>query len=124
MKKFMEEFKAFAMRGNVLDMAIGVVIGGAFGKITTSLVNDIIMPVISKFAGGLDFSNWFIALDGGKYTTLAAARQAGAATLNYGMFLTVVLNFQLMALVMFILMKSLNKVLSISSKHFFFFFFV
>ena len=113
-KGFLGEFKEFINRGNVMDMAVGVIIGGAFKGIIDSLVNDIIMPVISKFAGGLDFSNWFIALDGGKYTTLAAARQAGAATLNYGMFLTVVLNFLLMALVMFILMKSMN---TLAHKH-------
>lgn len=107
-KGFFGEFKEFINRGNVMDMAVGVIIGGAFKGIIDSLVNDIIMPVISKFVGGLDFSNWFIALDGGEYATLAAAQQAGAATLNYGAFLTVVINFLLMALVMFILVKSMN----------------
>lgn len=109
LKGFFGEFKKFISRGNVMDMAIGVIIGGAFKGIIDSLVKDIIMPVISKLVGGLDFSNWFIALDGGQYETLKAAQDAGAATLNYGNFLTVVINFLLMALVIFIMVKSLNS---------------
>lgn len=108
-KGFLGEFKAFISRGNVMDMAIGVIIGGAFKGIIDSLVNDIIMPVISKVVGGLDFSNWFVALDGGTYSTLAAAQEAGAATLNYGKFITVFINFLIMAFVIFSMVKMLNS---------------
>ena len=109
-KGFAAEFREFIMRGNVLDLAVGVIIGGAFQNIINSLVNDIIMPCISAITGGIDFSNWFIALDGSSYKTLAAAQEAGAATLNYGTFITVVINFLLMALVIFCLIKGLNKI--------------
>ena len=109
-KGFAEEFRAFIMRGNVMDMAVGVIIGGAFQAIISSLVDDIIMPIISKITGGIDFSNYFIALDGGEYATLAAAKEAGAATLSYGSFITAVINFLLMALVIFMLLKVLNGV--------------
>ena len=108
-KKFVDEFKEFITKGNVMDMAVGVIIGGAFQKIISSLVDDIIMPLISALTGGIDFSNWFVALDGNKYATLAAAQEAGAATLNYGTFITVVINFLLMALVIFCLVKGLEK---------------
>ncbi|MGI6094500.1 MAG: large conductance mechanosensitive channel protein MscL [Lachnospiraceae bacterium] len=108
-KGFIKEFQAFIMRGNVMDMAIGVIVGGAFQKIITSLVDDIIMPLISKLTGGIDFSNWFVSLDGSHYATLAAAKEAGAATLNYGTFITVVINFLLMALVIFCLIKFMNS---------------
>ena len=108
-KGFAGEFAKFVMRGNVMDLAVGVIIGGAFQAIINSLVNDIIMPVISILTGGIDFNNWFISLDGTKYATLAAAQEAGAATLNYGVFITAVINFLLMALVIFCLVKSLNK---------------
>ena len=108
-KGFATEFREFIMRGNVMDLAVGVIIGGAFQSIINSLVNDIIMPVISLLTGGIDFNNWFISLDGTKYETLAAAQEAGAATLNYGTFITAVINFLLMALVIFFLVKSLNK---------------
>lgn len=84
MKKFIEEFKAFAMRGNVVDMAIGVIIGGAFGKITTSLVNDIFMPLLGIVTGGVNFGGLFYALDGQKYASIEAATEAGVGTLNYG----------------------------------------
>ena len=84
MKKMMNEFKEFIARGNVMDLAVGVIIGGAFSAIVTSLVNDIIMPVISLITGGIDFTNWFVSLDGTKYATLEEATKAGAATLNYG----------------------------------------
>ncbi|MEA5011547.1 MAG: large conductance mechanosensitive channel protein MscL [Angelakisella sp.] len=107
-KGFLSEFKEFISRGNVMDMAIGVIVGGAFKGIIDSLVNDIIMPVISVVVGGLDFSNWFIALDGGSYATLEAAKTAGAATLNYGSFLTVIINFLLMAFVIFSMVKAMN----------------
>ncbi|MCR5547085.1 MAG: large conductance mechanosensitive channel protein MscL [Lachnospiraceae bacterium] len=109
-KKFVDEFKEFITKGNVMDMAVGVIIGGAFQKIITSLVDDVIMPLISALTGGIDFSNWFISLDGKEYATLAAAQEAGAATLNYGTFITVVINFLLMALVIFCLVKALEKV--------------
>ncbi|MCR5101746.1 MAG: large conductance mechanosensitive channel protein MscL [Butyrivibrio sp.] len=108
-KGLVAEFKEFIMRGNVMDLAVGVIIGGAFQSIINSLVNDIIMPIISAVTGGIDFTNWFIALDGGEYATLAAAQEAGAATLNYGTFITVVINFLLMAIVIFVLIKALNK---------------
>lgn len=108
-KGFIGEFREFIMRGNVMDLAVGVIIGGAFQAIINSLVNDIIMPVISILTGGIDFNNWFISLDGSHYSTLAAAQEAGAATLNYGVFITAMINFLLMALVIFLLVKSLNK---------------
>ncbi len=109
-KGFANEFREFIMRGNVMDLAVGVIIGGAFQSIINSLVNDIIMPVISMVTGGIDFSNWFISLDGTSYATLAAAQEAGAATLNYGTFLTAIINFALMALVIFCLVKTLNGI--------------
>ena len=88
MKKMMEEFKKFALKGNMIDLAVGVIIGGAFNGIVNSLVKDIVMPILSLFTGKLDFSNWFIALDGNKYLTIAEAQEAGAATLNYGNFIS------------------------------------
>ena len=110
--KFIDEFREFITRGNVMDMAVGVIIGGAFQGIISSLVDDIIMPLISAITGGIDFSNWFISLDGNQYATLAAAQEAGAATLGYGKFITVVINFLLMALVIFCMIKGLEKVKS------------
>ena len=106
------EFREFIMRGNVLDMAVGVIIGGAFQKIISSLVDDIIMPVISLLTGGIDFNNMFVSLDGSDYATLEAAKEAGAATLNYGTFITVVINFILMALVIFFIVKFMNRLSS------------
>ena len=108
MKKFMEEFKAFAMRGNVIDMAVGVVIGGAFGKITTSLVNDIIMPLISILTGGIDFSSWKLVL---KEAVLDAAGEVVTAeiAINYGNLIAVVLDFLIIALVIFCMIKAINK---------------
>lgn len=116
MKKFFEEFKKFIMRGNVMDMAVGVIVGGAFQKIITSMVNDIIMPVITLITGGIDFTNWFIALDGGKYATLADAQAAGAATLNYGTFLTQVITFLIMSFVIFTMVKVMNKIAEAGKK--------
>lgn len=104
------EFKAFAMRGNVVDLAIGVVIGAAFGKIVTSLVNDIIMPPIGFLTGGIDFSNLFVALDGKDYASLAAAQQAGAATLNYGVFINVIIQFLIVAFALFLVVKQINRI--------------
>ena len=104
-----KEFKEFISRGNVMDLAVGVIIGGAFQAIINSLVNDIIMPVITLITGGIDFTNWFVSLDGTKYETLALAQEAGAATLNYGVFITAVINFLLMALVIFFMVKAMNR---------------
>ena len=103
------EFKEFVKRGNVLDMAVGVVIGGAFGAIVTSLVNDIIMPLVSLATGVLDFTNWFVALDGKTYATIEEAQAAGAATLNYGNLISVVLNFLIVAFCIFMVVKAMNK---------------
>lgn len=108
-KGIVAEFQEFIMRGNVMDMAVGVIIGGAFQNIINSLVNDIIMPVISLITGGIDFNNYFISLDGNHYSTLAQAQEVGGATLNYGTFITVVINFLLMAIVIFLLVRSINK---------------
>ena len=109
MKKFMEEFKAFAMRGNVIDMAIGVVIGGAFGKITTSLVNDIFMPLLGILTGGVNFGGLFYALDGNQYASIEAAAEAGVGTLNYGVFLQNIVDFLLIAFCMFLVIKFMAK---------------
>ena len=108
-KGFIKEFGDFIKKGNVVDMAVGVVIGGAFGSIVTSLVNDIIMPLVSLLTGGLDFSNWFIALDGKTYATLEEATTAGAATLNYGNLISVILNFLIVAFCIFLVVKAMNK---------------
>ena len=104
-KSFMKEFKEFAMKGNVVDLAIGMVIGSAFTSIVNSLVNDIITPLIGAITGGLDFSEWFISLDGTKYVSLAEAKDAGAAILTYGNFITAVLNFLIVAFAIFIVFK-------------------
>ena len=109
MKKFFEEFKAFAMRGNVVDMAIGVIIGGAFGKITTSLVNDIFMPLLGIITGGVNFGGLFYALDGNHYASIEAATEAGVGTLNYGAFIQYVINFILIAFCMFLVVRLMNK---------------
>ena len=105
-----QEFKKFAMRGNVMDMAIGIIIGGAFGKIVSSLVSDVVMPPIGKLMGGVDFSNLFIALDPqkGPFKTLADAKAAGVATLNYGLFINTVIDFIIVALAIFLMMKGMN----------------
>ncbi len=105
----LEEFKKFAMRGNVVDMAVGIIIGGAFGKIVASLVSDVIMPPIGKLMGGVDFSNLFINLASTPYASLAEAQKAGAATINYGLFLNTVLNFLIVAFAIFMMIKALSK---------------
>ena len=115
MKKFMEEFKAFAMRGNVLDMAIGVVIGGAFGKITTSLVNDIIMPLVSILTGGVDFSAW-------KWVLKEAVMEGSEVVdpeiaVNFGNLISVILDFILIAFAVFCMVKAINKMHDKLSKH-------
>jgi large conductance mechanosensitive channel len=105
------EFKKFIMRGNVLDLAIGVIIGAAFGKIVTSLVGDVLMPVIGLVAGKMDFSNFFVSLNGQSYPTLAAAKAAGAPTLNYGLFVNTVIEFLIIAFVIFMIVKQVNRIL-------------
>jgi large conductance mechanosensitive channel len=105
----LEEFKKFAMRGNVVDMAIGIVIGAAFGKIVTSFVNDVLMPPLGKLMGGVDFSNLFINLGSESFASLAAAQEAGAATLNYGVFINTVLDFLIVAFAIFMVIKAMNK---------------
>lgn len=105
----LEEFKKFAMRGNVVDMAVGIVIGAAFGKIVSSFVKDVLMPPIGKLMGGVDFSNLFVNLGEGTYATLAAAQEAGAATLNYGLFINTVLDFLIVAFAIFMVIKAMNK---------------
>ena len=105
----LKEFKNFAMRGNVLDLAIGVILGGAFGKIVTSLVNDILMPPIGLALGKMDFSNLFIDLSGGHYSSLAAAKEAGAATINYGSFLNTIIDFLIVSFVIFLIIRQINR---------------
>lgn len=105
----LQEFKKFIMRGNVFDLAVGIIIGGAFGKIVTSFVNDILMPPIGAILGKVDFSSLFINLSGEKYASLAAAQEAGAATINYGMFFNTILDFVIVALVIFLLIRQVNK---------------
>ena len=105
---FATEFKEFAVKGNVMDLAVGVIIGGAFGKIVDSVVNDLIMPLVGKAVGGLDFSNYFIPLAGQTATTLAEAKKAGAV-FAYGNFLTVAFNFVILALIIFIMVKQINR---------------
>ena len=103
------EFKKFVMRGNVMDLAIGVIIGGAFGKIVSSLVSDIIMPPIGLLLNGVDFSNLFVSLTGQPYATLAEAQAAGAPTLNYGSFINAVIDFVIIGLVIFLLIRAINR---------------
>ena len=107
----MEEFKTFALKGNVMDLAVGVIIGGAFGKIVDSVVGDLIMPVVGKLLGGLDFSNMLIVLgdNPNKLTALADLKQAGIATFAYGNFITVLINFIILAWIIFLMVKAMNK---------------
>ena len=105
---FVAEFKEFAVKGNVVDLAVGVIIGGAFGKIVDSIVGDLIMPVVSKIFGGLDFSNYFIPLAGQSATTLAEAKKGGAV-FAYGNFITVALNFLILAFIIFLMVKQINR---------------
>lgn len=105
----LKEFKEFAMRGNVVDMAVGIIIGAAFGKIVSSFVADIIMPPIGLILGGVDFSNIFINLSGGDYASLAEAQEAGAATMNIGLFINSVLDFVIVAFAIFIVVKQMNR---------------
>ena len=116
MKGFFKEFKEFAMRGNVIDLAVGVIIGGAFQKIVTSVVNDLVMPLIGLITKGSDFASKFVALDGGEYATIEEATEAGAAILTYGNFIAVTIDFLIMAFVIFLLVKGLNKLTSLGKK--------
>lgn len=107
-----KEFKEFVMRGNVMDMAVGIILGAAFGKIVTSLVGDILMPPIGVILGHVDFTNLFIDLSGQHYDSLRAAKAAGAASINYGLFLSAVIDFLIVAFVIFMLVKQVNKLKS------------
>ena len=104
-----KEFRDFIMRGNVLDLAVGIIIGAAFGAIVSSLVNDIIMPPIGYILGGVDFSDLFISLNGTAYASLAAAKEAGAPTINYGLFINNLINFLIVAFILFQLVKVSNR---------------
>ena len=106
----LKEFKEFALKGNMIDLAVGVIIGGAFNSLVTSLVENIIMPILSLVTGKIDFSNLFIALDGNTYKTLAQAQKAGASTINYGLFVTGLLNFIIMAFIVFLMVKFMNRI--------------
>ena len=107
---FIKEFKEFAMKGNVMDMAVGVIIGGDFGKIVTSLVNDMLMPIISLCTGGIDFTNLFVNLsDDVKYKTLAEAQEAGASVFAYGTFIQNIIDFIIIAFCIFLMIKAMNK---------------
>jgi large conductance mechanosensitive channel len=106
-----KEFKEFALRGNMLDLAVGVIIGAAFGRIITSLVTDILMPPIGLLLGGVNFADLFISLNGQAYPTLADAQAAGAPTLNYGLFLSALVDFVIIALVIFLLVRAINRML-------------
>ena len=105
----LKEFREFAMRGNVVDMAVGIIIGAAFGKIVTSLVSDVIMPPIGILLGDVDFNNLFINLSDGDFETLAAAQEAGAATINIGVFINTVISFIIVAFAVFLLIRSINR---------------
>ncbi len=105
----LKEFKSFAMKGNVLDMAIGIIIGAAFGRIVTSLVNDIIMPPIGIILGQVDFANLYINLSGTAYASLDEAKKAGAATINYGLFINTVIDFLIVAFVLFLIIRQVNR---------------
>ena len=114
MKEIASEFKKFIMRGNVIDMAVGIIIGGAFTKIVNSMVADILMPPLGLLLGKVDFSNWFIVIKGGtngatQFTTMAEAQAAGATTLNLGLFLNAVISFVIVAFCVFLLIKAINK---------------
>jgi large conductance mechanosensitive channel len=105
-----KEFKKFISRGNVIDLAVGIIIGGAFQVIVRSFVDDIIMPILGLFTGGIDFSNLYINLSGGSYETFAAAKAAGAATINIGLFINAVINFLILAFVIFLIVRQINKI--------------
>lgn len=108
-KGIIGEFKEFAVQGNAIDLAIGVVIGGAFGTIVKSIVDDVLMPIVGRVLGNADFSNFFVPLDGSTYDTLAAAQAAGAPTVNYGLFINALIAFTIIAWVLFLIVKALNR---------------
>ncbi len=116
MKKFFEEFKTFISKGNVLSMAIGIIIGGAFNDIVNSLINDVIMPVIGRLLSGVSFNNWYIPLTGEKYDSFAQAQAAGAPMITIGHFISAVINFFIIALVLFAIMKAANKATALATK--------
>jgi large conductance mechanosensitive channel len=103
------EFRDFAMRGNVVDLAVGIIIGAAFTTIVNSLVNDLIMPPLGLIIGGIDFSNFFVTLKGGSFPTLEAAKAGGAVTMNYGLFINAVIRFVIVAFAIFVLVKQINR---------------
>ena len=105
----LKEFKDFAVRGNVVDMAVGIIIGGAFGKIVSSMVSDILMPVVGKMTGGVDFSEMFIVLGEGEFATREAAKAAEVATLNYGVFINTTIDFVIVAFCIFLMIKQMNR---------------
>ena len=105
----LKEFKEFAMRGNVMDMAVGIIIGAAFGKIVSSFVSDLVMPPLGKLTGNVNFSDLFIDLSGKGYASLAAAKAAGAPTINYGVFLNTIIDFIIVAFAVFLMVKGLNS---------------
>ena len=111
-----DEFKKFIMRGNVMDLAVGIIIGGAFSTIVKSLVDDVIMPPIGLILGGVDFSALYINLSGGEYESLAAAQEAGAATLNYGLFINAVINFLIVAFAVFMMIRAINRLEEMGKK--------
>lgn len=106
---FVQEFKEFAMRGNVIDLAVGVIIGGAFGKIVDSLVKDVVMPIVGMLVGGVDFGNLYINLGSTAYDTLEAAEKAGAPLIKYGIFINSIINFLIIAFAIFVAIKAINK---------------
>jgi large conductance mechanosensitive channel len=106
---FVKEFRDFAVRGNVVDMAVGIIIGAAFGKIVASMVSDILMPLIGLVTGGVDFKGMFYALDGKHYESIEAAKAAGVGTVNYGLFITSVIDFVIIAFVIFVMVRQMNK---------------
>jgi large conductance mechanosensitive channel len=108
-RPMLKDFRAFVMRGNIIDLAAGIVIGVAFGQVVTSLVNDIIMPPIGLALTGLDFTNLFVVLRGGPYASLAAAKAAGAPTINYGVFINTVINFVIIAFAIFLIVRSISR---------------
>jgi len=105
----MSEFREFAVKGNVVDMAVGIIIGVAFGKIVTSLVNDILMPPIGLLIGNVDFTNLYITLSGGQYPSLSEAQAAGAVTINYGLFLNTIIEFIIVAFAIFVMVRQINR---------------
>ena len=107
--RMMSEFKEFALKGNVMDMAVGIIIGGAFGKIVASLVNDLLMPLVGLAMGGVSFADLYTALDGNTYESLAAAEEAGAAVFKYGAFIQSAIDFVIIAFVIFMMVKAMNK---------------